>query len=346
MPHAANSSRSRLAGAVALSIGVHLVALTVFALVARDAAPANGNVPLDFGTVAMVPVTEPDPPEPPPRPEAPHVSLPEPEEEEAPEDPTVMDRYDRTVEREEVRELASSGPARPAASPESARRGSRGGEGEESVARAIDVRPTGPPASDEPAEDASEPGELGGEGVPTRLAEDGEEGSEGEGVPDAPSPRGEGLDLTVFRMQPADAIVDPGGGSEFLELEEGERTLVNSARSIYWSFFERIRRQVQAEWEPARVYRLHDPHGVYYPQLDRYTLLEFELGPDGALVRTTVERQSGLDFLDAEAVRAMRAAAPFPNVPEGLKDDRGHVTLRFGFLLSLDGATRVRRVPF
>jgi hypothetical protein len=39
----------------------------------------------------------------------------------------------------------------------------------------------------------------------------------------------------------------------------------------------------------------------------------------------------------------MRAAAPFPNIPEGLADERGYVEFRFGFILDFTGGSRIFR---
>ena len=65
------------------------------------------------------------------------------------------------------------------------------------------------------------------------------------------------------------------------------------------------------------------------------TILNVTLRGDGTLAQLWVERPSGLDFLDDEAVRAMNAAAPFPNPPEGLKNVDGNVNFKFGFELEI-----------
>jgi len=46
-------------------------------------------------------------------------------------------------------------------------------------------------------------------------------------------------------------------------------------------------------------------------------------------------RSCGLSFLDDEAMRALNAAGPFPNPPEGMKDQAGLIHIKFGFALEV-----------
>jgi hypothetical protein len=39
----------------------------------------------------------------------------------------------------------------------------------------------------------------------------------------------------------------------------------------------------------------------------------------------------------------MRAAAPFPNVPEGLADSNGYIDFPFGFILDFNGGSQIFR---
>jgi TonB family protein len=128
-----------------------------------------------------------------------------------------------------------------------------------------------------------------------------------------------------------------GGGSiDYLNgVEEGDRTLLNRKRTSYASFFERVQVAIKNNWEPASLYRRRDPTGRVYGTIDRVTILQVALNSDGTLASLTVKQPSGLDFLDEEAVRAVRAAAPFPNPPEGLKDLNGHIQFSFGFYFEL-----------
>jgi len=158
------------------------------------------------------------------------------------------------------------------------------------------------------------------------------------------------IDLSAFRPSASDAIVQGAGAgtatrrNDHLALPEGERTQLNSFRSMYWSFFDRMQNRLSQEWDPTTVLRVQDPSGLLYGQRDRLTILSVTLESDGSLRHAVVDRSCGLDFLDAEAVRAFEAAEPFSNVPEGLKDERGRATFRFGFHVSYGRSPVIRRL--
>lgn len=348
MHHAHPIRTARVAFGVALSLAVHAIAVLVLALFVPCQGDSAEFGVREFGVVAVVPVRPPVEPEPerPPAHQLQHVAIAEPDDasSEPPEDARFADRVDRAVDRETVSAEASRAPgAAIAISSRAAQRGVGDAEGSRTVRPRLSTRADG--ATDDPAAGELQPMPESLGGVPTDIDPDAV-AEDGRGIPEAPSPRGGGLDLSIFNPSAGDPILIDGGGLlDHLELDEGERTLVNSERSLYWSFFERMRRQIAAEWDPNGVYRRHDPSGQLYRRVDRYTVLSMTLGPDGALREASVYRASGLDFLDEEAVRALRAAAPFRNVPEGLKDERGLVELRFGFILTFDGRSRLRRIP-
>ncbi|TVR03216.1 MAG: energy transducer TonB [Deltaproteobacteria bacterium] len=172
-------------------------------------------------------------------------------------------------------------------------------------------------------------------------AEAGVESSTEEAGEQAPA-----VDFQAFRPTPDRMRVigdSPGGRSDYLDLPEGERTQINSLTSLYWSFFQRMREALMREWDPVRVLRREDPQQELYGTRDRYTVLGITLNPDGSLRHAIVERSSGLDFLDQEAVRAFERSAPFHNVPEGMKDVNGRASFRFGFYVQYNRrSTRIQ----
>jgi TonB family protein len=67
------------------------------------------------------------------------------------------------------------------------------------------------------------------------------------------------------------------------------------------------------------------------------------LSPKGDLAKIVVTSPSGVRELDDEAVRAFRAAAPFPNPPDGLL--KGElITFEFSFHFEIGGARTSWRV--
>ena len=126
---------------------------------------------------------------------------------------------------------------------------------------------------------------------------------------------------------------------------DANRTLLNRKKNRYWTFFDRIKRQLGRQWNPVKVYNKRDPYRNIYGTKDRYAILDVTLKGNGKVHKLHVSRSSGLDFYDDEAVRAMLAAAPFPNPPEGLKDEDGFIHFKFGFLLTIEtGSSRLFRL--
>jgi protein TonB len=86
---------------------------------------------------------------------------------------------------------------------------------------------------------------------------------------------------------------------------------LNTSDPTYVSYFTKIKQLIEANWE--------------YPELAlRYGLegklsLEFTIGSNGQLERARVVRSSGSQLLDDEALRAIKAAAPFPPIPTWVK---------------------------
>jgi TonB family protein len=86
---------------------------------------------------------------------------------------------------------------------------------------------------------------------------------------------------------------------------------LNTRDPIFVSYFNKIKQSIESEWE--------------YPELAlRYGLqgklsLEFTIANDGQLAQLRLVRSSGSQLLDEEAIRAIKAAAPFPPIPPWIK---------------------------
>lgn len=127
-------------------------------------------------------------------------------------------------------------------------------------------------------------------------------------------------------------------------VDEGDATILNTARWKYASFFNRVRNAIDEEWEPGDVHKAHDPDGRVFGTRPRRTQLVVRLNPDGSLSRVRLDHSSGAPHLDEEAIRAVRAAAPFVNPPAGLIDpDTGFIEFAFGFIFEFEGKRRIFR---
>jgi TonB family protein len=137
-------------------------------------------------------------------------------------------------------------------------------------------------------------------------------------------------------LQPSQEILSrlAGGGSvDRLDgVKSGEFTALSSKKWKFASFFNRMKRQVAQNWHPDTVYIRRDPTGKVYGTKDRVTVLEVSLKPNGQLAKVVVAKQSGVSFLDDEAIHAFELAQPFPNPPTGLVDSGSQlITFSFGF---------------
>jgi TonB family protein len=146
--------------------------------------------------------------------------------------------------------------------------------------------------------------------------------------------------LTMSDLRPSNKILSKAIGAAFPDalpgVREGDKTLLNTKRWRFASFFNRVKAAVAQHWNPAGVYRRHDPTGNVYGFKSRLTVLKVWLYPDGRLKRILLQHPCGLSFLDNEAVRAFRAAAPFPNPPRRLVDKQTNlIHFSFGFIFEI-----------
>lgn len=150
----------------------------------------------------------------------------------------------------------------------------------------------------------------------------------------------------VASLMPSQAVMDKLIGAapndHLRDVEEGEGTFLNTREWKYASFFNRVKQGVGMHWNPNSSLRQRDPTGSIYSGKDRYTLLEVTLDQKGMVQDIRVEKSSGLDFLDLEAIASFQRAQPFPNPPAGLLDGDSTVRFSFGFFLEMGGGPRMR----
>ena len=79
-----------------------------------------------------------------------------------------------------------------------------------------------------------------------------------------------------------------------------------------------------------------------------FNVLSITLDSNGRLLEPVIIAQpSGLRFLDLEAIRAVRAAAPFLNPPKEIADPvTGRIKFRFGFLVEVNAGLNFRMFRF
>jgi TonB family protein len=117
-----------------------------------------------------------------------------------------------------------------------------------------------------------------------------------------------------------------------------DESALNAMPYRYIGFFERVKDAVRREWDPNAAYGPRDPTGAAFGYKDRMTVLKVVLDRRGKLLDAVVVSSCGLGFLDDEAKRAMWAASPYANPPEGLVGDDGRIKFEFGFVFLLSSA--------
>jgi TonB family protein len=126
-------------------------------------------------------------------------------------------------------------------------------------------------------------------------------------------------------------------------VDEGDATRLNTRGWKYATFFTRVVRAIYQQWDPNQQYDARDPRNELYAKKDRTTAVDVVLDDRGELRSVVVRRQSGLAFLDEELVRAVRAAAPFPNPPIGLLED-GQIRIPLAMTLHFNSAGGIQVV--
>lgn len=150
----------------------------------------------------------------------------------------------------------------------------------------------------------------------------------------------------ILNLLPSEAVVNQIMGAaandHLQDVDEGDGTYLSTREWKYASFFNRVKQSVGQSWNPTAQMRLRDPTGQIFGGRDRHTILTVTLDGTGRLKDAYVEKSSGLDFLDLEAVKAFERAQPFPNPPPGILANDQTVRFQFGFFLELSGRPGMR----
>lgn len=130
---------------------------------------------------------------------------------------------------------------------------------------------------------------------------------------------------------------DPSRTQDYLKNTElGVETVLNTKEFKYYTYFNRIRRQLSQHWEPKvrdKLTKMFRQGRSIASDQDRITKLLIVLNPSGILVKVQVVSDSGVRDLDDAAIEAFKSAAPFPNPPQGIVDPDGTVKIRWDFIL-------------
>ncbi len=124
--------------------------------------------------------------------------------------------------------------------------------------------------------------------------------------------------------------------ADHLLVEEDNETSLNTFRFKHATFFNRVADAVRRVWVGGEVLGQVDPRGNIYGVEDRRSLIQITLDREGNVVDVAVSEPSGVPALDDEAIRAIRAAGPYPNPPAALFRDGDRISFSFGFTVNLN----------
>lgn len=120
------------------------------------------------------------------------------------------------------------------------------------------------------------------------------------------------------------------------DLKETDFTALNTREFTYYSYFQRVRRQLNQAWKPIireQIYRIYRLGRRIASNREHTTKTLVVLDSKGAVIKVQVLEQSGTRDLDKAAVDAFNQAGPFPNPPQGMIDQNGMVKIRWDFIL-------------
>lgn len=126
------------------------------------------------------------------------------------------------------------------------------------------------------------------------------------------------------------------GGQYIQGLKQGETSALNTKEFIFFSYFERVRKQLDQTWQPlvrSQIERIYKSGRHLASETDFVTRTMITINQRGEIVRVQLLQESGAIDLDAAAVNALNKAGPYPNPPKGLLDENGNAQIRWDFIL-------------
>jgi TonB family protein len=120
------------------------------------------------------------------------------------------------------------------------------------------------------------------------------------------------------------------------DLDGGLETLLSTKEFRYYTYFRRIRSQLNQYWAPRvkkSIIKIYKKGRSIASQQDFVTKTVILLNPKGQLLKVFILGNSGLRELDQAALEALKEASPFPNPPQGIFDSDGFIRLRWDFVI-------------
>ncbi len=141
----------------------------------------------------------------------------------------------------------------------------------------------------------------------------------------------------VASENPGNSGAEASQTTDYLkDVEKGMETMLTTREFVYYTFYARIRRQLNQHWGGKvreKLSKIFKEGRSIASNEDKVTKLLITLNRTGQLVKVQVVSDSGVRDLDQAAVEAFQEAAPFPNPPTGIVDPDGTIKIRWDFIL-------------
>ena len=140
-----------------------------------------------------------------------------------------------------------------------------------------------------------------------------------------------------MKVSPEASLGTNAGTEDYIKgVKQGPETRLNSRHFVYYSYYNRIRQQVNQYWRPHIRQKLQDLALIdKYLHSDHITRLKVTLDSKGYLLNIKILKESGLREIDSVALRAFEEASPFPNPPRGLIKNDGTIHIHWSFILEI-----------
>ena len=126
------------------------------------------------------------------------------------------------------------------------------------------------------------------------------------------------------------------GGEYIRGMKEGEESALNTKEFVFFSYFERIRKQLDQTWQPmvrSQISKIYRRGRNLASQSEFTTRTLITISKSGEILKVTLLQESGAIDLDSAAISALNKAGPYPNPPQGLLDGTGNAQIRWDFVL-------------
>lgn len=135
----------------------------------------------------------------------------------------------------------------------------------------------------------------------------------------------------------SNALGEAVSGGQYMQgMKEGETSALNTKEFVFFSYFERVRKQLDQTWQPlvrSQIERIYKSGRHLASETDFVTRTLITINAKGEIVRVQLLQESGALDLDSAAVNALNKAGPYPNPPKGLLDNIGNAQIRWDFVL-------------